>query len=53
MNAATPAEVPFATFRSVVNVLASVGNFVLAQDDSGAWTHYVINSAGVITGLQR
>ena len=30
--------------------LASVGNFLLAQDDSGAWaTHYVINSAGVIT----
>jgi hypothetical protein len=48
--AGSPAEVPFANIAMAVNGLASVGNFVLAQDYSGAWaTHYVINSSGVIT----
>ena len=45
-----PAEVPFANTAMAVYGLASVGNYVLAQDESGAWaTHYVINAAGAIT----
>ncbi|HUQ08752.1 MAG TPA: hypothetical protein VM146_00455 [Steroidobacteraceae bacterium] len=48
--AAAPAETPFTNVAQSVNGLASVGNYVLAQDDSGAWeTHYIINQAGVIT----
>lgn len=43
-------EVPFANVAMSVDGLASVGNYVLAQDSSGAWaTHYVIDSSGVIT----
>lgn len=33
-----------------VNGLASVGDFMLAQDESGAWaTHYIINADGTLT----
>jgi len=33
-----------------VNALASAGDYLLAQDSSGAWgSHYVINSEGTIT----
>jgi len=50
VTATAPTEVPFANVATTVGGLASVGNYVLAQDSSGAWaTHYVINSAGVIT----
>ena len=50
VTAASPVEVPFANTAMAVNGLAAVGNYVLAQDYSGAWaTHYVINNAGVIT----
>ena len=38
------------TWPAGVSGLSSAGNFVLAQDYSGAWaTHYVLNSSGVIT----
>ena len=50
VTATGPTEVPFANVATAVGGLASVGNYVLAQDYSGAWaTHYVINSAGIIT----
>ena len=50
-TAPTAAEVPFAhTRRWPSNGLAAVGNFLLAQDGSGAWaTHYIFNAAGAIT----
>jgi hypothetical protein len=49
-SVSNPAEVQFANTALAVRGLASVGNYLLAQDNSGAWaTHYVINSAGVIT----
>jgi hypothetical protein len=52
--AGAPAEVPFANTAMAVGGLASVGNYVLAQDGSGAWgTHYVINSAGVIVDSEE
>jgi hypothetical protein len=45
-----PAELPFANAAKGVGGLASVGNYLLAQDGSGAWaTHYVFDSAGVVT----
>jgi hypothetical protein len=50
VTATTPVETAFTSIALSVNGLASVGNYLLAQDDSGAWeTHYVINAAGVIT----
>jgi len=50
LAANTGAEVQFANIAMAVSGLASVGNYVLAQDFSGAWaTHYVISSGGVIT----
>jgi hypothetical protein len=50
VTASTAVEVPFANTALGVNGLAAVGNYVLAQDFSGAWaTHYIINSGGVIT----
>jgi hypothetical protein len=49
VTAGHPTETHFANVSIYMNGLVSVGNFILAQDDSGAWeTHYVINSAGVI-----
>jgi hypothetical protein len=43
-------EVPFANTAMGVNGLAAVGNYVLAQDGSGAWaTHYIFNAAGTLT----
>ena len=33
----SPAEIPFANTALGVNGLVSVGNYVLAQDSSGAW----------------
>jgi len=48
--ASAAAEVPFANTAMGVSGLASVGNFVLAQDYSGAWaTHYIFNRSGVVT----
>jgi hypothetical protein len=50
----SPTEVPFSNIAMAVNGLASVGNYLLAQDYSGAWaTHYVINSAGAITDSEE
>jgi hypothetical protein len=50
VNAASPVETQYANVATQVGGLAAVGNFMLAQDFSGAWaTHYVINSAGIIT----
>ena len=44
------AETPFANTALGVGGLAAVGNYLLAQDYSGAWaTHYIFNTAGVIT----
>ena len=52
VTAGSPTETAFANTAMAVYGLASVGNFVLAQDDSGAWaTHYVFNSAGVDHGF--
>jgi hypothetical protein len=51
LDAAAPAplETPYATIAMSVGGLAAVGNFVLAQDYSGAWaTHYVIAANGTI-----
>jgi len=48
--ATSPAEVAFANTALGVNGLASVGNYVLAQDSSGAWaTHYIFNASGTVT----
>ena len=52
IDTSTPngAEVPFAATALGVGGLAAVGNFLLAQDFSGAWaTHYIFNAAGHIT----
>ncbi|WOH35801.1 PQQ-binding-like beta-propeller repeat protein [Thalassotalea fonticola] len=44
------AEVDFANTAMPVGGLASVGNFVLAQDGSGAWnTHYIFDRNGQLT----
>jgi hypothetical protein len=54
VGAAAPLETPFANVSAAVGGLASVGNFVLAQDSAGAWeTHYIINQAGVITDQEE
>ncbi len=46
----TGGEVPFATTAMAVNGLSAVGNYLLAQDGSGAWaTHYVFNASGALT----
>lgn len=53
VNANNAPEVPFAAIATGVDGLAAVGNFVLAQDDSGAWaTHYIFNGNGVLTDLE-
>ena len=50
VTVSAPVETAFSNTAMAVGGLAAVGNYVLAQDGSGAWaTHYVINSAGVIT----
>jgi hypothetical protein len=50
VTATTPVETAFTSIALPVNGLAAVGNYLLAQDDSGAWeTHYIIDAAGVIT----
>ncbi len=44
------AAVPFANTAMAVRGLIAVGNYVLAQDGSGAWaTHYVFDVAGANT----
>jgi hypothetical protein len=49
-SAPNGAEVPFGNTALSVGGLVAVGNFLLAQDFSGAWaTHYVFNAAGTIT----
>jgi hypothetical protein len=49
-TASNGTEVLFGNTAAAVGGLASVGNYVLAQDGSGAWgTHYIFNSSGVIT----
>jgi hypothetical protein len=43
-------EVAFASTVRAVNGLAAVGNYLLAQDDSGYWgSHYIFDTNGVIT----
>lgn len=49
LNLATPVEVPFAMLPGVPGGLATAGEFIFAEDDSGAWaTHYVFSAAGDI-----
>ena len=49
-SAPNGAEVPFGNTAMAVDGLAAVGNFLLAQDGSGAWaTHYIFDTAGTIT----
>lgn len=44
-----PQEQPFYSVPQAVGGLASVGEFVLVQDSSGAWnTHYIIGENGVL-----
>ncbi|ELX10413.1 hypothetical protein Jab_2c25020 [Janthinobacterium sp. HH01] len=44
--AGDPREIPFTAVATQVRGLASVGNYLLAQDDSGAWaSHYTFDSA--------
>jgi hypothetical protein len=46
----TGGEVAFAATAMGVGGLAAVGNYLLAQDGSGAWdTHYVFNASGALT----
>jgi hypothetical protein len=48
-TAANAGEAAFASTAMATSGLASVGNFVLAMDASGAWaTHYVFSSAGTL-----
>ena len=50
VNAGSAVEAPFANTAMGVAGLAAVGNYVLAQDGSGAWaTHYVFNASGTVT----
>jgi hypothetical protein len=50
LASATPAEVPFANTAMAVRGLACVGQYLLAQDSSGAWaTHYIFTSTGALT----
>jgi hypothetical protein len=50
LTTASPVEQPLANTALSVQGLAAVGNFVLAQDNSGAWaTHYIISSSGQFT----
>ena len=45
-----PVEQPFANTAMAVHGLAAVGDYVLAQDSSGAWnTHYIFDQDGVLT----
>ncbi len=45
-----PNEAPFANTAMSIGGLAAAGNFILAQDDSGAWyTHYIFDENGVLT----
>jgi hypothetical protein len=45
-----PQEQIFANVPERVNGLVAVGNFILAQDASGAWnTHYIFNQDGILT----
>jgi len=49
-SAPNGAEVPFGNTALGVDGLAAVGNFLLAQDFSGAWaTHYIFDAGGGIT----
>jgi hypothetical protein len=48
--AGDPRETPFAVLATRVGGLASVGNYLLAQDDSGAWaSHYIFDSTAKLT----
>lgn len=54
LAASSPVETAFASVALPVHGLAAVGNYVLAQDDSGAWeTHYIINVNGTITDQEE
>jgi hypothetical protein len=49
VNTALGAEALFTTLPSAVDGLADAGNFLLAQDASGAWeTHYVFAANGAL-----
>lgn len=53
VSSTSVAEVPFANTAMGVEGLAAVGNYVLAQDGSGAWaTHYVFDANGIATDRQ-
>lgn len=50
VDLATGQELPFANTAMAVNGLASVGNYLLAQDYSGAWAaHYIFDQTGTMT----
>jgi hypothetical protein len=50
LTVSNPLEAAFSNTSQAVWGLASVGNYVMAQDYSGAWaTHYVFDSGGTIT----
>lgn len=50
VTTASGAEVPYANTAMAVGGLAAAGNYVLAQDGSGAWsTHYIFDVNGVLT----
>lgn len=52
-RAGTGGERAFGTVAMAVGGLAVAGNYLLAQDGSGAWsTHYVFSQAGVLTDSQ-
>ncbi len=47
------AEEEFSSTAEAVNGLAAVGNFILAQDNSGAWeTHYIFDMNGLIADAE-
>ncbi|MBM0105192.1 hypothetical protein JM946_10540 [Steroidobacter sp. S1-65] len=49
LNSSSGIETPYVNLAMGVGGLVSVGNYMLAQDPSGAWaTHYVIDQSGAI-----
>ena len=50
LNDLSSGEQPYATVSMDVRGIAAVGNYVMVQDNSGAWaTHYVFSKAGDLT----
>jgi len=50
MDTVSGDEMSFATLSLAIKGLTVVGDYILAQDDSGAWaTHYLFNKDGLLT----